>query len=74
MSFAIHCGGNESRRRFRLCGTSRGVSCKEITGSWRQSRFDAMEKQFGELRERMAYLEGFLKGLREAITGRAQAS
>ena len=34
------------------------------------SRFDAMEKQFGELRERMAHLEGLLEGLREAITGR----
>ena len=38
------------------------------------SRFDAMEKQFGELRERMAHLEGLLEGLREAITGRVQAS
>ena len=38
------------------------------------SRFDAMEKQFGELRERMAHLEGLLEGLREAITGRAAAS
>ena len=37
-------------------------------------RFDAMEKQFGELRERMAHLEGLLEGLREAITGRAAAS
>ena len=36
-----------------------------------ESRFDAMEKQFGELRERMAHLEGLLEGLREAITGRA---
>ena len=39
-----------------------------------ESRFDAMEKQFGELRERMAHLEGLLEGLREAITGRATAS
>ena len=39
-----------------------------------ESRFDAMEKQFGELRERMAHLEGLLEGLREAITGRAAAS
>ena len=37
------------------------------------SRFDAMEKQFGELRERMAHLEGLLEGLREAITGRVKA-
>ena len=39
-----------------------------------ESRFDAMEKQFGELRERMAHLEGLLEGLREAITGRVSAS
>ena len=39
-----------------------------------ESRFDAMEKQFGELRERMAKLEGLLEGLREAISGRAAAS
>ena len=39
-----------------------------------ESRFDAMEKQFGELRERMAHLEGLLDGLREAITGRVKAS
>ena len=39
-----------------------------------ESRFDAMEKQFGELRERMAHLEGLLEGLREAISGRVKAS
>ena len=39
-----------------------------------ESRFDAMEHQFGELRERMAHLEGLLEGLREAITGRVSAS
>ena len=39
-----------------------------------ESRFDAMEHQFGELRERMAHLEGLLEGLREAITGRIAAS
>ena len=33
-----------------------------------------MENQFGELRERMAHLEGLLEGLREAITVRAAAS
>ena len=38
-----------------------------------ESRFDAMEKQFGDLRERMAHLEGLLEGLREAISGRAAA-
>ena len=30
--------------------------------------------EVGELRERMAKLEGLLEGLREAITGRARAS
>ena len=30
--------------------------------------------QLGELRKRMAHLEGLLEGLREAITGRARAS
>ena len=30
--------------------------------------------EVGELRERMAHLEGLLEGLREAITGRVQAS
>ena len=39
-----------------------------------ESRFDGLERQFGELRERMAHLEGLLEGLREAITGRAAAS
>ena len=34
-----------------------------------ESRLDAMEKQFGELRGRMAHLEGLLEGLRESITG-----
>ena len=39
-----------------------------------ESRFDAMGHQFGELRERMAHLEGLLEGLREAITVRATGS
>ena len=39
-----------------------------------ESWFDAMEKQFGALRERMAHLEGLLEGLRESITGRVKAS
>ena len=34
-------------------------------------RISGLESQFGELRERMAHLEGLLEGLREAITGRA---
>ena len=39
-----------------------------------ESRLDGMNTQLGELRERMAHLEGLLEGLREAITGRARAS
>ena len=33
-----------------------------------------LESQIGELRERMAHLEGLLEGLREAITVRSRAS
>ena len=33
-----------------------------------------LEFQIGELRERMAHLEGLLEGLREAITVRSSAS
>ena len=43
-----------------------------------ESRLDGkisgLESQIGELRERMAHLEGLLEGLREAITGRVKAS
>ncbi len=43
-----------------------------------ESRLDgkigALESQIGELRERMAHLEGLLEGLREAITGRRAAA
>lgn len=35
------------------------------------ARMDRVEVQIGELRERMAHLEGLLEGLREAITHRA---
>ena len=38
-----------------------------------ESRMDRMESQIGELRERMAHLEGLLEGLREAITRRPAA-
>jgi len=31
------------------------------------SRMDRLESQIGELRERMAHLEGLLEGLREAV-------
>ena len=37
------------------------------------SRMDRLESQMGELRERMAHLEGLLEGLREAITRRSVA-
>ena len=43
------------------------------SAAWR-SRFDGLERQFGELRERMAHLEGLLEGLREAITVRPTTS
>ena len=36
-------------------------------------RFQSMETQLGDLRERMAHLEGLLEGLREAIAGRRAA-
>ena len=36
-------------------------------------RIGRLESQMGELRERMAHLEGLLEGLREAITGRIAA-
>ena len=35
-----------------------------------ESRIERMESQIGQLRERMAHLEGLLEGLREAITRR----
>ncbi len=37
-------------------------------------KIDALSAQLGELRERMAHLEGLMEGLREAIVGRAKAS
>ena len=37
-------------------------------------RISGLASQIGELRERMAHLEGLLEGLREAITGRVKAS
>ena len=37
-------------------------------------KIDALSAQLGELRERLAHLEGLMEGLREAIVGRAKAS
>jgi len=39
-----------------------------------QERFASLDRGQGELRERMAKLEGLLEGLREAITERRAAS
>ena len=39
-----------------------------------ESQFNEWRDGSGELRERMAHLEGLLEGLREAIAGRAPAS
>ena len=39
-----------------------------------EEQFNKLRGEIGELRERMAHLEGLLEGLREAITGRARAS
>lgn len=36
-----------------------------------RKRIDGLGEQVGQLRERMAHLEGLLEGLREAITRRA---
>ena len=38
-----------------------------------QTEFKAVRKEINGLRERMAYMEGLLKGLREAITGQRVA-
>ncbi len=38
-----------------------------------RKRLDAQGEQMGQLRERMAHLEGLLEGLREAITGKRVA-
>ncbi len=36
-----------------------------------EAQINDLRGEVGELRERMAHLEGLLEGLREAITGRA---
>ncbi len=38
-----------------------------------ESLINSLRGEIGDLRERMAHLEGLLEGLREAITGRAAA-
>lgn len=35
-----------------------------------RERIDAQGREIGQLRERMAHLDGLLEGLREAITGK----
>ena len=67
----LDMGRLESRLDERISGLE-----SRLDGSIKalESRFDAMESQFGELRERMAHLEGLLEGLREAITGRVSSS
>ena len=53
-----------------------GVILTSLKGT--ETRLGAQIKdlrgEVGELRERMAHLEGLLEGLREAITGRVKAS
>ena len=44
-----------------------------VQGKDLRERIDAQGEQMGLLRERMAYLEGLLEGLREAITGKRVA-
>ena len=38
-----------------------------------RDRIDAQSREIGQLRERMAKLEGLFEGLREAITGKRAA-
>ena len=70
----------------RQQNAQRGLLALETTTRWvRQDmarlesrldngRIDALGTQLGELRERMAHLEGLLEGLREAISGRVSAA
>ena len=39
-----------------------------------EAQFNELCGEIGELRERMAHLEGLLEGLREALSGRVKAS
>ena len=41
--------------------------------SRQEARLNELRGEIGELRERVAKLEGLLEGLREAVTGRAAA-
>ena len=56
---------------------SRVRDCIDAQGKELRDRIDAQGKetteQLGQLRERMAKLEGLLEGLREAITGKRAA-
>ena len=74
-------GGLESRQDGKIDGLeSRLVARIDGLESRLVARIDGLESQInalrgeiGDLRERMAKLEGLLEGLREAITGRAAA-
>ena len=46
----------------------------DALGSRLDGKIEALSAQLGELRERMARLEGVLDGLRESIVDRARAS
>lgn len=41
--------------------------------AWMRQDIQQMESQIGDLRERMARLEGLLDGIRDFVTGRATA-
>ncbi len=63
--------GLESRTDEKISGLESRLDGK-ISGL--ESQINDLRGEVGELRERMAKLEGLLEGLREAITGRAAAS
>ena len=52
------------------------TSFRALRGEMRdlRDRIDVQGREIGQLRERMAHLEGLLEGLREAIAGRRPAA
>ena len=56
--------------------TAIATSFRALQGEMRdlRDRIDALGREIGQLRERMAHLEGLLEGLREAIAGRRPAA